>query len=100
MPALRRSSDLLRRTSTQESPAAEPKAEFSSTCDILLGVPSPNYFVADDEISNTGNVGIVVRVLATMPLTRWLKGAAPRSRPNGLWTTHDDGDVVPESNPG
>lgn len=57
--------------SREASAAAAPNAdgEFSSTCDYVLGdfteSASGFRFVADAELQNTGNIGIVVRVMAT-----------------------------------
>jgi hypothetical protein len=50
-----------------EAVTPDPNGTDESTCDILLGTGlyDPNYVVADDEIKNTGNVGIVLRVVAT-----------------------------------
>lgn len=56
-------------TTTEETVVADPKANYRSNCDMLLGDFNSNYefeahVVGDARIHNTGNVGVVINVRA------------------------------------
>lgn len=57
-------------------PAPDPKADYSHTCDYLLGdfseSPTGYRFVADAKIENTGNIGVEAKVTAI-----WQQAGAP-----------------------
>ena len=57
-------------TFSPPAPEASPNAEYSKSCDYILGDFSEHTntgfrFVAGAEITNSGNIGVVVEVVAT-----------------------------------
>jgi hypothetical protein len=63
-------------TEEEPPPVADPKAQYDSDCDYVLG-PLTNLqfhprFLGDARIRNTGNVGLVVNVVAT-----WAQAGSP-----------------------
>jgi hypothetical protein len=52
-------------TSTYDEPAPDPDSTFTHHCDYLIGSGENEYsFVADATVKNTGNIGIVAKVVA------------------------------------
>jgi len=51
------------------SPAPSPDATGTGSCDVSLspGINGPNYLVSEVDVTNTGNVGAVVRVKVSWP---------------------------------
>lgn len=56
-------------TEMQETVAPEPDASYTSNCSYLLGDftngPSGFRFVADAQVTNTGNIGVIVELQAS-----------------------------------
>ena len=53
-----------------EPAVPDPVASYDKTCDYLIGEGDEDYdFVAQTDIDNTGNVGLVARVTATWQMT-------------------------------
>jgi hypothetical protein len=55
--------------SSAPAPVPSPNATGSGTCDVSLSssINGPNYLVSEVDVTNTGNVGAVVRVKVSWP---------------------------------